>query len=145
MNNKILLISAFILIMLITANSGRNTLKAGEYYKIRMTFNKTVITAKLYDNATTRSFIKKLPLTLPMRNLYEREMVYRFPDPLPAEETATRGYKVGEIIYYPPLHSFVIMYAQNGERFNMQSMGYVENNIEVFRGIERTDILFEQQ
>lgn len=112
--------------------------------KIKITVGDHVLTATMYDNATSRSFIDKLPLTLTMMDLYSREMVYRFPDALPANEASTRGYEVGEIIYYPPLHSFVIMYAQNGEVFNMQSMGRVDSNVQVFNGIGTVNVTFER-
>jgi len=111
--------------------------------KLKITINNMVFTATLYDNATTRSFVKRLPLTLPMKNLYSREMVYRFPDPLPAEEVSYRGYKIGEIIYFPPLHSFVIMYAQNNEKFSMQSMGRIENDVRVLSNIKDADARLE--
>lgn len=114
-----------------------------ENVKIKITVGSIVLNATMYDNATTRSFIAKLPITLPMMDLYSREMVYRFPESLPAEEVSTRGYNIGEIIYYPPLHSFVIMYAQNGEVFSMQSMGYVDSNVQVLDGMGNKDVTFE--
>lgn len=111
--------------------------------KIKMIFGDKVLTATLSDNATTKTFIAKLPLTLPMLDLYSREMCYRFPDALPANEATTRGYEVGEIIYYPPRHSFVIMYAQNDERFQMQTIGKVDSNVEAFKNIGNIDVRFE--
>ena len=111
--------------------------------KIKITVGNNALTATMYDNATSRSFIKKLPLSLPMMDLYSREMVYRFREALPAEEALTRGYEVGEITYYPPLHSFVIMYAQNKEVFYMQSMGRIDSNMQVFDGIGDVDVSFE--
>jgi hypothetical protein len=78
-----------------------------------------------------------------MLDLYSREMCYRFPDALPANEATARGYEVGEIIYYPPRHSFVIMYAQNGERFNMQTIGRVDSNVDAFKNIGNIDVRFE--
>jgi len=111
--------------------------------KIKMIFGDKVLTATLSDNATSKAFIAKLPLTLPMLDLYSREMCYRFPDALPANEATTRGYEVGEIVYYPPRHSFVIMYAQNGERFQMQTIGRVDSNVEAFRNIGNLDVRFE--
>lgn len=111
--------------------------------KIKLIFGDKVLTATLTNNATSRAFVEKLPLTLPMLDLYSREMCYRFPDTLPANEASTRGYEVGEIIYYPPRHSFVIMYAQNGERFNMQTIGQVDANVEAFKNIGDIDVRFE--
>jgi len=108
--------------------------------KVTLSFNDTVLTATLYDNATTRSLARKLPLRLVMRNLYSREMVFRFPEPLPTDDVAVRGYEVGEIVYYPPRHSFVILYAQNGERFSMQGLGRIDSGLELFQDTEEITV-----
>ena len=82
-------------------------------------------------------------MTLSMRNLYSREMVYRFSNSLPTDNVHYTGYKVGEIIYWPPGNAFVIMYAQNGERFAMQKVGFIESNLSFFKGIETADVTIE--
>lgn len=41
------------------------------------------------------------------------------------DNVAITRYEVGEIVYWPPRHSFVIMYAQNGEMFDMQKIGKI--------------------
>ncbi len=92
-------------------------------------------TAELEDNAAVRALIQKLPLDLPFQDLYGRELCYRFPDALPTDGVRNRGYQVGEIIYWPPRHSFVIMYAQNGEEFDMQSIGRITGNLPELAGI----------
>jgi hypothetical protein len=92
------------------------------------------LTATLFDNATTRALVEKLPLTVQLADLYSREMCYHFPDELPTDDVRTTGYEVGEIIYWPPRHSFVIMYAQNGERFDMQKLGRIDFGVGVFEG-----------
>lgn len=112
--------------------------------RMRITVGSHTLTATLENNATAQAFAAKLPITLPMMDLYGREMCYRFPEALPADEARTRGYEVGEIVYYPPMHSFVIMYAQNGERFQMQSIGRVEGNVGIFDGIGDVDVRFEK-
>ena len=124
-------------------NNGNGDKGNSSTYSVKITFGKHELTATFEDNATTRAFKEKLPLTLSMLDLYSREMCYRFPDALPANEAKTRGYEVGEIIYYPPRHSFVIMYKQNGERFNMQSMGRINSNVEKFSNIGDIDVRFE--
>ncbi|WP_161951808.1 cyclophilin-like fold protein [Parabacteroides timonensis] len=112
--------------------------------KMRITVNGRTLTATLEDNATTRAIAGRLPMTLPMMNLYGREMCYRFPEALPTDNARTRGYEVGEIVYYPPMHSFVIMYRQNGERFQMQSIGRIDSGVEVFNGIGDVEVRFEK-
>jgi len=83
--------------------------KASDYMstiKIKVSVGDKNLTATLYDNATTRAFIKKLPLTLNMMDLYSREMCYRFNEALPTDNVKYTDYNVGEIIYWPPGHSF---------------------------------------
>lgn len=112
--------------------------------KMRITVNSHTLTATLENNVTAQAFAAKLPITLPMMDLYGREMCYRFPEALPTDNARTRGYEVGEIVYYPPMHSFVIMYEQNGEHFQMQSIGRVEGNVGIFDGIGDVDVRFEK-
>lgn len=112
--------------------------------KMKITVNGRTLTATLEDNATTRAFVEKMPVTLPMMDLYGREMCYRFPEALPTDNARSRGYEVGEIVYYPPMHSFVIMYKQNGEHFQMQSIGRVDSGVEIFDGIGDVDVRFEK-
>ena len=78
--------------------------------KLVIETNGKKITFSLWDNATTRDLISRLPLTIQFEDLYSREFCYRFPQPLKAEEVNYRGYEVGELIYWPPRHSLVIMY-----------------------------------
>lgn len=111
--------------------------------KIKITAKGKTATATLYDNATTRAFAKKLPLTVTMMDLYGREMCYRFPKALPTDNVNDTGYKVGEIVYYPPMHSFVIMYKQNGEEFEMQKLGRIDSGLENLSGIGDTKVTFE--
>jgi hypothetical protein len=111
--------------------------------KIKITAGGHVMAGTLDNNAATRALIEKFPLTVPMTNLYSREMCYRFPDALPVDNVRTSGYEVGEIIYWPPGHSLVIMYEQNGERFDMQKIGRIDSGVEVFRKTKEVDVMFE--
>ena len=79
--------------------------------EIKITVGNRTLTAIFYDNPTARAIIAKLPLTIPLTDLYAREKCYHFPEALPTDNVRTTGYEVGEIIYWPPRHSFVIMYA----------------------------------
>ena len=113
--------------------------------KVRVTAGEHVMTATFEDNATSRALIAKLPLTVPMMDLYNREMCYRFPEALPAEEARTSGYEVGDIVYWTPRHSFVIMYEQNGEVIgSMQKVGHIDSGVEIFRNTGDIDVTFER-
>lgn len=115
-----------------------------ETFSLKVKFDNHELTATLLNNATTRAFVNKLPITLPMLDLYNREMCYRFPEALPTDNVNICGYEVGEIVYYPPMHSFVIMYAQNGEHFSMQKLGTINSDVAVLNGIGNIDITFER-
>jgi hypothetical protein len=115
-----------------------------EEVKVKVTVGDKVLTATLLDNATTRSLIAKFPLTVPMQELYSREMCYRFPDALPANEEQTSGYEVGDISYWTPRHSFVIFYKQNGEVIgNLQKIGRIDSGVEIFSKTGDANVRFE--
>lgn len=134
---------AAILLAFFTLLRAEPAYAAGDEIKIRMTVGKQVLTATLEDNSTTRAFLEKLPVTLPMMDLYGREMCYRFDEALPADGVQTRNFRPGEIIYWPPRHSFVIMYRQDGERFAMQYIGQVDSGVEIFERTGDADVVFE--
>ena len=124
------------------AQSGKSEEAKG--IRIKITVGNQVRTATLIDNATTRSLISKFPLTVPMQDLYSRELVYRFPDPLPSNEAQTSGYEVGDISYWTPRRSFVIFYKQNGEVIgNLQKIGRIDSSIEIFSQTGNTNVTFE--
>ncbi|WP_174866507.1 cyclophilin-like fold protein [Pectobacterium polaris] len=128
----------------LTAVSFSSMAADAEGIKVKITAGDQTMTATFYDNATTRALVSRFPLTLAMEDLYGREMCYRFPDALPANETQTSGYEVGDIVYWPPRHSFVIMYEQNGERIsNLQKVGHIHSGVGIFRHTGNTDVTFE--
>ena len=113
--------------------------------KITITAGEHTITATLYDNAAGRALWDKLPLTLPMMNLYGREMCYRFgAGGLPDNDAADTGYEIGDISYWPPAGSLVILYKQNGELFEQQPIGHTDDDVSFFDGMPDTEIIFEK-
>ncbi|KAA6333133.1 hypothetical protein EZS27_018429 [termite gut metagenome] len=127
-----------------TPNTSDNNGNSNENdMKIKIIVGSTVLTATLIDNSTARALVAKFPLTVPMQDLYNREMCYHFPDVLPADNVQNTGYEVGEIIYWPPLHSLVIMYAQNGEHFSMQKIGRIESGVDIFAKTGNVTVTFE--
>ena len=113
--------------------------------KITITAGEHTITATLYDNAAGRALWDKLPLTLPMMNLYGREMCYRFgAGGLPDNDAADTGYEIGDISYWPPAGSLVILYKQNGEVFEQQPIGHTDDDVSFLEGIPDTDVIFEK-
>ena len=112
------------------------------YMKIKV--GDKILHADLEDNSSVTELVKKFPLTIKMENLYEREMCYRFGSgTLPAEEAKSNGYEIGDIIYWPPKGSFVILYKQNGEKFEIQPIGHICEDVSFFSDISEVDITFE--
>jgi len=54
-----------------------------------------------------------------------------------------RDMRPGEIVYYPPLHCFVILYAQNGEKFSMQRLGHIDADLENFENADDISLTIE--
>ena len=112
--------------------------------RLKITACDRILFATLEDNATTQDFIKKLPATLFMKNLYGREMCYRYgAGGLAEDATRSDAYEVGDIIYWPPGGSFVILYKQNGELFERVQMGHVDGDLNFFDGAGDMEIKFE--
>jgi len=73
-----------------------------------------------------------MPLTMRLLDLFGREKCHNFFRKLPCDNVQMRRYEVGEIVYWPPMRSFVVLYGQNGEHFEMQSVGKLESGTELF-------------
>lgn len=149
-NINILAIAVIVLTMILNVSAcskneiRKNNQEIMSNQKLKITVGEKVLIANLEDNATTRALISKLPLTLPMKDLYEREVVYRFPESLPSDGEKTGGYKVGDISYWSPRHSFVIFYKQNGEVIsNLQKVGHLESGVEIFETTGDVEVKFE--
>ncbi len=118
--------------------------EAAESVKVKITVGERSMTASFLNNATTEALVKKFPLTLPMADLYGREMCCRFEEELPAREAATGGYEVGDICYWTPRRSFVIFYRQNGEVIsNLQKVGHIDSGVEIFELTGDVAVRFE--
>ncbi|MCM1523686.1 MAG: cyclophilin-like fold protein [Ruminococcus sp.] len=112
--------------------------------KIKITVGETELTAVMEDNATTRAIIEQMPMTLPMMDLYGREMCYRYGAyALPTDNLRSDGYEVGDIAYWAPGGSLVILYKQNGEQFERQHLGHIDSGVEVFENTGDAEVRFE--
>lgn len=140
MTKKIILLLALIIL---SCEIGEINAQGNNMRQMKITVNGRELTAVLEDNATTRALIEKLPMTLPMMDLYGREMCYRFDSALPTDNVRSTGYEVGDIIYYPPSRSFVIMYKQDGARFSMQKIGKITSGAEIFNSTGDVEVSFD--
>ena len=117
-------------------------------YKVKISFVKNgepqTLTATFDDNATSRALVAMMPMTLPMLDLYDDEMCYRFTNnPLPTDNVHYYLHKKGEIFYWSPGPSFVIRYIETDEWLDIQHIGQVDGGVDVFNGIGNIDMTFE--
>jgi len=111
--------------------------------KVKITVGDTELIATMENNVTTQAIIEQMPMTLPMMDLYGREMCYRYGAyALPTDNLQSDGYEVGDIAYWAPGGSLVILYAQNGEKFERQHLGHIDSGTEIFENIGDIDVTF---
>ena len=137
----LLIIIALFFVLFVSCCDAANN---ADFPKLKITVGDTVLIATLEDNATTRALIEMLPLTLSMMDLYNREMCYRFDKALPSNKLRSDEYEVGDLIYWPPRNSFVILYAQNGERFSRQHLGKIDSGVEIFTKTGDVNVTIER-
>lgn len=82
---------------------------------IRVAVNGKTIGARWVDSPTTRDFIRLLPLTLRMNDLFHREKFGSLPRAISNAGKATRRYAVGQIGYWPPGPDLAMFYRHDGE------------------------------
>ena len=70
------------------------------------------------NNETARDFLKLLPITITMKELYESEKYTELPVKLSRVEVTRQGYEIGDIGYWAPGNCLVIYYKQTGEIIN---------------------------
>ena len=113
--------------------------------EVKITVGMHVISAVLYDNAAAKKLWDMMPLTLNMENLYGREMCYRMgAGSLPTAQAKNAGYRIGDISYWPPRGSLVILYKQNGEMFEQQPIGHTDDDIAFLSELGTTKVTFER-
>lgn len=121
----------------------RNEDKVGQV-KVRATVNGKEFYGTLENNATTKAMLNRFPLKLKMLNLYGREMAYRYGEgTFPTEQLRSDHFQVGDLIYWPPRGSFVILYRQDGEVFERQQVGHIDGDFSVFNDGNDAEVTFE--
>ncbi|WP_205437171.1 cyclophilin-like fold protein [Helicobacter suis] len=110
---------------------------------IKITIHEQSLHATLEDNPATRALIAKVPFTVRMQNLYGRELVHRLgAGALPTGKLRHDAYKVGDLIYWPPRGSLVILYKQNGEIFERQQLGHIAQDVSKLGQFESVEATF---
>lgn len=83
-------------------------------------------TAILYDNASTRALLAKLPLTLNMDELNGNEKFYFFSEKVPANSEQVGTIKTGDLMLYGS-DCLVLFYKSFSTSYSYTRLGYVED------------------
>lgn len=112
--------------------------------EICITAGERSLTARLADSPAVRRLLEMLPLDVQMEDLYSRELCYHLgAGALPTAAVRDDAYEVGDIIYWPPMGSLVILYAQNGEQFSRVHLGHITDDVSFFSNAGTQQVRWE--
>ncbi|MTI47217.1 MAG: hypothetical protein FH761_05215 [Firmicutes bacterium] len=96
-----------------------------------MSFNNEEIIVKIYDNPTSRDFLKLLPLTLQFEDYAATEKISYLPRNLSTDD-APRGFdpSKGDLTLYAPWANLAIFYKDHSYANGLISLGRIESGIE---------------
>ncbi len=101
--------------------------------KLKITVGDKTATAVLYDNPTSRDFVKALPLTVKMDDYSNTEKVF-YPSPKLSTKGAPKGFdpSAGDITLYAPWGNVALFYKDFGYSSGLISMGRITSGMEAF-------------
>ena len=100
-------------------------LKIMEDVRVKLTFNNEEVIVKMYDNPTSREFLKNLPLTLTFEDYVGKEKISFLSKRLTVEDAPSGD--AGDFAYYAPWGNLAIFYKGFG---NAEGGLYVLGQIE---------------
>jgi len=115
--------------------SGENNVNvpvtANTTQKLRITVGEQILTAKLFDNATSRDFVAQLPLTVDMDDFAGAEKIFYPPEKLSTNErNAVNDPAIGDINVYAPWGNIAIFYKNYSASRDLIRIGKIEEGME---------------
>lgn len=113
--------------------------------------NKVIITvgdkefnAVFYKNETTDALIKKLPITVSMKDLNSNEKYYYFDEAFPKNSEKVGSINAGDIMLYGD-SCVVLFYKSFNTSYSYTKIGYIENieGLESALGNSDIDVIFK--
>jgi hypothetical protein len=93
------------------------------------------ITATLNDSQVSQDLIEMLPVTLPWFRNFGIEYITELDAPLTETGPFYTNVQPGDIVYYNPLDSITIIYAETGSVPTLTKMGEITSDLSVFRSL----------
>ena len=94
--------------------------------RINITINNETFSATLEDNATSREFIKRLPLNITMNELNGNEKYYYFNEYLPSNSSKVGKINSGDIMLYGS-DCLVLFYDSFNTSYSYTRIGVLDN------------------
>jgi hypothetical protein len=108
-----------------TENNSNNTTIA-DTMKIKITIGEKVFTSTVHNNATTKAFKAKLPLTINMKELNGNEKYFDLPDNLPADASNPGIIQIGDLMLYGS-NTLVLFYKSFSTSYNYTRLARIDN------------------
>lgn len=97
-----------------------------EYNKVIITVGDKEFNAVFYKNETTDALIKKLPITVSMKDLNSNEKYYYFDEAFPKNSEKVGSINAGDIMLYGD-SCVVLFYKSFNTSYSYTKIGYIEN------------------
>src|SRR5688500_14206916 len=78
--------------------------------RLKITVDKTIVTASIIKSKTSDDFIKLLPFSLTMNDLFGREKYGALPKSISTNTKRSYRYEIGDIGYWSPSDDLAIYY-----------------------------------
>ncbi len=112
--------------------------------KVNVSVGDRTFSAKLYDNATTRELIERMPMELDMSELHGNEKYYYLPEDLPTDSENPGSIHTGDLMLYGS-DCLVLFYEDFQSSFRYTRLGYLEDPEELSEivGFGNVTVAFE--
>ena len=113
---------------------------------LKITVGNTIVTASIIKSKTLDDFIKLLPFSLTMNDLFGREKYGALPQSISTDSKPSYRYEVGDIGYWSPGNDLAIYYRQDGEAIpgpGIIIVGKILSEIEVLSASGPVDVKIE--
>ncbi len=97
-----------------------------EITDIQITLGEKSYTVKMYDNASAKELIDRLPITIEMQELNGNEKYYYFENDFPTNEEVVKNIKSGELMLYGS-DCLVLFYKDFSTSYNYTRLGVIED------------------
>jgi len=113
---------------------------AMENIKLEITIGKKVFTATLAENATTKSFVAQLPLTLNMNELNNNEKFAQLPKSVPTQASVPNRIEAGDLMMYGS-STLVLFYKGFSTSYSYTKIGKIDDVTELSSALGKGNVM----